>query len=252
MPHDAVASPRPLLISCRPISFHHVSRNVHVCVRSGIPRAVGAAQQPRVQCHCRSQRHSAVDARGASARPVPHFILRLYHLYQRPPPGAWARASARRCSWSLWFDVACLYGRVEQDEDNTFFMQEIKRLKASTVELEVFNAKNGTLRGLCSLHVPCGKCACDGWCVLPAAPAVVQLTPDQHRGTGYLGLFVRFDTYTGTRENVLRVLVCDGFRDSTRGGAVSSLGCLLCVSGRATRVTGRCCGSCAGGLCPRS
>ena len=35
----------------------------------------------------------------------------------------------------------------------------------------------------------------------------MQLTPDQHLGTGYLGLFVRFDTYIGTRENVLRVLV---------------------------------------------
>ncbi len=31
--------------------------------------------------------------------------------------------------------------------------------------------------------------------------------PQQFGGTGFLGLFVRFDTYLGTRDNVLHVLV---------------------------------------------
>ncbi len=34
-----------------------------------------------------------------------------------------------------------------QDEDNGFFIQEIKRLEGQVVELEVFNAKAGQLRG---------------------------------------------------------------------------------------------------------
>jgi hypothetical protein len=35
-----------------------------------------------------------------------------------------------------------------QDEDNGFFIQEIKRLEGQVVELEVFNAKAGQLRGV--------------------------------------------------------------------------------------------------------
>ncbi len=59
----------------------------------------------------------------------------------------------------------------------------------------------------------------------------MTLVPRQFGGNGYLGLFVRFDTYIGTRDNALRVLVRHiarlPWRRSQRVLSIASLACPL-------------------------
>ena len=76
--------------------------------------------------------------------------------------------------------IVAINGR-RLDTDSDLFIQEVKNSVGRPMDVEVFNAKSGRLRTL-------------------------QLTPRPWEGTGFLGLFVRFDTYTGTRDNVLHVM----------------------------------------------
>jgi hypothetical protein len=87
----------------------------------------------------------------------------------------------------------------------SFKKSSAAREKSSRWRFSTRNAVACEVGGSLSCEAP--GCFSEQIGFVDVIPPVVQLIPQHYGGSGMLGLFVRFDTYLGTRDNILRVLV---------------------------------------------
>jgi hypothetical protein len=91
-----------------------------------------------------------------------------------------------------------------QDRESDVFMQELRAYQDRPVTLDVYNAKNGALRGV--WH----SCCVGSPLLTPLrfdSSSVVEATPRHWGGIGLLGLYVRFGSYAALHDQILHMCV---------------------------------------------